>query len=76
MSLIDATYNTTKYDLPLFFVTVPTNIGYKVVAHFVVQSETTEQIFEALNVLKDWNKDWKPASFLFDYSEAEISSFP
>ena len=42
MSLIDATYKTTKYDLPLFFVTVRTNVGYKVVAHFIVQSETTE----------------------------------
>jgi hypothetical protein len=31
MSLIDATYKTTKYDLPLFFVTVRTNIGYKLV---------------------------------------------
>ena len=74
MSLIDATYKTTKYDLPLFFVTVRTNVGYKVVAHFIVQSETTEQILEALNILKSWNKDWKPAFFLCDYSEAEISA--
>ena len=53
MSLIDATYKTTKYDLPLFFVTVRTNVGYKVVAHFIVQSETTEQILEAVNILKN-----------------------
>ena len=51
MSLIDATYKTTKYDLPLFFVTVRTNIGYKVVAHFIIQSETTEQILEALRLI-------------------------
>ena len=74
MSLIDATYKTTKYDLPLFFVTVRTNIGYKVVAHFIIQSETTEQILEALNILKSWNVDWKPPFFLCDYSEAEISA--
>ena len=74
MTLVDATYKTTKYDLPLFFVTVRTNVGYKVAAYFIVQSESTEQILEALNILKQWNPDWKPAFFLCDYSEAEISS--
>lgn len=34
--LIDATYKTTKYDLPLFFICVPTNVGYCVVAEFVI----------------------------------------
>ena len=52
MTLVDATYKTTKYDLPLFFVTVRTNVGYKVAAYFIVQSESTEQILEALNTLK------------------------
>ena len=74
MSLIDATYQTTKYDLPLFFVTVRTNIGYKVITHFIIQSETTEQILEALNMLRNWNKNWKPPFSLCDYSEAEISA--
>ena len=74
MSLIGATYKSTKYDLPLFFVTVRTNVGYKVVAHFIVQSETTEQILEALNILKGWNTDWQPQFFMCDYSEAEISA--
>ena len=50
MSLIDATYKTTTYDLQLFFLTVRTNVGHKVVAHFIVQSETTEQILEALKI--------------------------
>lgn len=31
ISLIDATYKTTKYALPLFFVCVKTNCGYSVV---------------------------------------------
>ncbi len=40
MSLIDATYKTTRYELALFFICVRTNAGYSVVAEFVVQSET------------------------------------
>ena len=37
--MIDATYKTIKYDLPLFFITVGTNIGYCVVAEFIIWSE-------------------------------------
>ena len=36
--LIDATYKTTKYELPMFFVTVKTNVGYTPIADFVIQS--------------------------------------
>ena len=39
ITLIDATYETiqtTKYDLALFFICVKTNVGYSVVAKFVV----------------------------------------
>ena len=32
MSLIDATYKTTKYDLPLFFIC---DVGYSIVAEFM-----------------------------------------
>ena len=60
MTLIDATYKTTKY---LFFVTVRTNVGYKVVAYFIVQSETTKELIEALNILKTWNPQWNPPFF-------------
>ena len=38
ISLIDATYRTMKYELPLFFVYVRTNVGYSVVAQFITQS--------------------------------------
>ena len=51
ITLMDATYKTTKYELPLFFVSVKTNVGYSVVADFIVQSETTEHITEALKIL-------------------------
>ena len=35
LCLMDATHKTTKYALPLFFVCVKTNAGYKIVGKFV-----------------------------------------
>lgn len=74
ISLMDATYKTTKYELALFFIAVKTNVGYSVVGDFVVQSETLEQITEALGILSSWNPEWKPQFFMTDYSEAEIGA--
>ena len=74
ITLIDATYKTTKYELPLFFVSVKTNVGYSVVAEFIIQSETTPQILEALKTLSEWNPTWKPKYFMTDYSDAEIAA--
>ena len=74
VTLLDATYKTTKYDLSLFFVCVKTNVGYSVVAEFVIQSETAQQISEALAILKQWNPHWKPSFFIIDYSEAELGA--
>ena len=74
ISLMDATYKTTKYEVALFFVTVKTNIGYSVVAEFVVQSETKENISEAFGVVLSWNPKWNPPFFMTDYSEAEIGA--
>ena len=48
------------------------NVGYSVVAEFVIQSETAENISEALQKLKEWNPNWHPTYFMTDYSEAEI----
>ena len=80
ISLIDATYKTTQYDLPLFFICVRTNVGYMVVAEFVVQSEQSDKIREAIEIIKQWNLNWNPAYFICDYSEAELlaleSCFP
>ena len=42
ISLMDATYKTTKYELALFFIAVKINVGYSVVVEFVVQSEMSE----------------------------------
>ena len=74
ISLIDATYKTTKYELPLFFLSVRTNVGYSSVAQFITQNETAQDIQEALEVLKTWNPSWKPNFFMLDYSEAEIAA--
>lgn len=74
ISLLDATYKTTKYELPLFFLSVKTNVGYSVVAEFIIQSETTPQISEALKVLSTWNPTWKPKYFMTDYCDAEMSA--
>ena len=71
---MDATYKTTKYSIPLFFVCVKTNVSYSVVAEFIIQSETIDDIFESLSVLKLWNPDWEPKFFLTDYSDAEIGA--
>ena len=74
LSLLDATYRTTKYSLPLYFLVVKTNVEYKVVASFVTQSETTDAVKEALSVIKKWNPDWAPKHFMVDYAEEEISA--
>ena len=70
--IMDATYNTTQYELPLFFISVRTNVGYSVVAEFVIQHEQAEDITEALQTLKLWNPTWCPAFFMTDYSDAEM----
>ena len=51
-----------------------TNVGYTVVAEFVIQDETAEKIEEAIQILKQWNPEWIPKFFmsLSDYSEVEL----
>ena len=72
--LLDATYKTTKYALPLFFLCVHTNVGYKVVAEFICENEDAESIAEALQIIKGWNTEWNPSYFMVDYSTAEINA--
>ena len=74
LTLIDATYKTTKYTIPLFFVCLKTNVSYSVVAEFIIQSESAEQISEALSVIKSWNPTWNPSFFMMDYSDAEMAA--
>ena len=71
---MDATYKTTKYSIPLFFLCMKTNVNYTVVAEFVLQAENTDYIFEALSIVKSWTHNWDPKYFITDYSDAEMSA--
>ena len=72
--LLDVTYKTTKYSLPLLFVVMKTNVNYQVVASFVLQDKTTAAITEALSVIKIWNPTWEPKCFMVDTCDEEIKS--
>ena len=74
MCLMDATYRTTKYALPLYFLCVRTNVQYQVVGSFVIQYENKGSIEDALNVFKKWNPTWCPAYFMVDFAEEEIKA--
>jgi hypothetical protein len=72
--LLDATYKTTRYALPLFFLAVRTNVDYQVVASFAVQDECTDTLKEAIGILKRWNPTWKPKFFMTDCCQEEITA--
>ena len=72
LALLDATYKTTKYQLPLFLLCVRTNCCYIPVAEFIVERETSHLISEALQIIAQWNENWKPPFFMVDYSKAEL----
>ena len=68
MCLLDATYKTTRYALPLFFLVVKTNVDYRVVAAFLMEGETTENIIAALAIIKGWNPDFNSLYAMVDCS--------
>lgn len=70
--LLDATYKTTKYAIPLFFLAVKTNVDYQVVASFAQQDETTSAIGEAIKIIKQWNPLSQPRIFMVDNCDEEI----
>ena len=72
IALLDATYKTTEYSFPPFFVALKTNVKYMVVGSFAVQEETTEAITEVLGILRSWNKSWNPVCFMVDNCIEEI----
>ncbi|CAH1248770.1 Hypp8400 [Branchiostoma lanceolatum] len=74
MCLLDATYRTCRYSMPLFFLCVRTNVCYVVIGSFIVQKETTVDVQEALNIFKEWNPDWTPSHFMVDKSDVEINA--
>lgn len=72
--LIDATYKTTKYALPLILLVVRTNVSYVPIAEFIVEAERTENILEALQIIKSWNQSWDPKYSMLDYSQEEYQA--
>lgn len=72
--LIDATYATTAYEMPLFMLCVPSNAGYLVVASFLVGDEQSKSIEAGLRTVARWCPQWQPAYMMSDYSESQISA--
>ena len=73
ITLLDATYKTMRYELPVyFFLMVKTNVNYIVVGSFIIQRETTASIQEALGIFHAWNGSWKPQYFTTDFCHEEM----
>jgi len=70
--LIDATYRTTSYDLPLVCLCVATNVGYCNVATMLLVDEKSDSIAAGLRTISAWNPTWKPQYFMSDFHEAQI----
>ena len=73
MCLLDATYKTTCYALPLFFLVIKTNVDYQVVAAFLIEGEIRENI-AALTKIKEWNPDFNPLYAMVDCCAEEINA--
>ena len=74
LTLLDATYKTTRYAIPLFLLVVKTNVDYQIAAVFVTETESRVAVEEALQYIRDWNPEWRPKTFMTDYSKVEIKA--
>ena len=74
MILLDATYKSTKYALPLFFVVVQTNVNFRVYSVIVLQEESTEMITKALKIFNEWSPMVSPKNAFVDFDKREITS--
>ena len=72
--LIDATYRTTSYGLPLLCLCVATNVGFYNVATILLVDETLSSISAALKKVSEWNPAWSPRYFMSDFNEAQIAA--
>ena len=74
--LMDVIYKTCKLSLPPFLV-VKTNVGYSVIAEFVIQHKDTESISEALGHLQwHWSRFGITVNaFMIDYQKSEELQF-
>ena len=71
--LLHATCKTTRYELPLFFMVVKTNVDYEVAGVFVCEGGETENIMSALNILKSWTPNWSTLYNKVDCCSEEIT---
>ncbi|XP_074651854.1 uncharacterized protein LOC141906453 [Tubulanus polymorphus] len=60
--------------MPLFFISVKTNVNYCVVGVFMPEHEDAASIKEAIDVFKSWNENWRPQDFITDCCWAEINA--
>ncbi len=72
--LIDCTYNTTRYDVPLLALCVRTNVGFVNVATCLIYNETTDSIQSALRAVALANPSWKPDFFVSDFNESQLNA--
>lgn len=72
--LMDSTYNTSVYEMPLFALCVKTNSGFVYVASALVLSESADTFASVLQRVKQYNPDWHPRCFVTDFNEAQISA--
>ena len=50
--LLNATYKTTRYSLPLFFLTVKTKVDHQIISTFVTENERTQSITKTLAIIR------------------------
>ena len=74
MCLLDATYKTIRYALPLFFLVVKTNVDYQVVPAFLIEGETTENITAVLIKIKEWNPGFNLLYAMVNCCSEEINA--
>ncbi len=74
VTLLDATYRFSAYDMQLFQLCVPTNIGYLVVGAFITEIESADSIKEGLRQIRRSCLEWLPAAFMVDCDQREISA--
>ena len=74
MILLDATYKTPNYELPLFFVVVQANVNFQVCYIIVLQEESTEIITKPLKIFREWNPMVSPKYAFVDFGERQITS--
>ncbi|XP_054272917.1 uncharacterized protein LOC128993182 [Macrosteles quadrilineatus] len=72
--MLDATYKTCKYAVPLYFLVVETNVNYQVVAVLITQYESASAITEALTIVRNWSPDVKPNYAMVDFAYEEINA--